>query len=367
MTILIQLAHPAQYYFYRESIKNWICHGNKVIVVIKTKDILEQLLRSDNIPYRNINKRQHRSNKLGLIFDMVLRDMRLLKICLRERVDILTGSTAEVPQIAWLIHKSSVSIGEDDANIIPAYVKSVMPFLQTRLTPDSCKCGPMEDKSVHYSGFQKLAYLHPNIFTPDATVLQKYGIERNDRYFIIRLVSLTAHHDDGIIGLGDEILDKIISCLERKGKVFISSERPLSDKYEPFRLKIDPIDMHHILAFSSIFIGDSQSMAVEAAMLGIPNIRFNDFVGRQNIGVLEELEFKYNLTSGISSSEPDRLLNRISDYLNDEQIHKKWDANRQRMLSDKIDVSAFLTWFIENYPESKRIMKENSEYQYRFK
>lgn len=37
------------------------------------------------------------------------------------------------------------------------------------------------------------------------------------------------------------------------------------------------------------------------------------------------------------------------------------------MLSDKIDVTAFMVWFIENYPKSAKIMKENpSETEKRF-
>jgi hypothetical protein len=31
------------------------------------------------------------------------------------------------------------------------------------------------------------------------------------------------------------------------------------------------------------------------------------------------------------------------------------------MLSDKIDVTAFMVWFVENYPESVKIMKENPD------
>jgi len=37
------------------------------------------------------------------------------------------------------------------------------------------------------------------------------------------------------------------------------------------------------------------------------------------------------------------------------------------MLADKIDVTAFFVWFIENYPDSAKIMKENPDYQYKFK
>ena len=37
------------------------------------------------------------------------------------------------------------------------------------------------------------------------------------------------------------------------------------------------------------------------------------------------------------------------------------------MLADKIDITSFMVWFIENYPNSSDIMKKNPEYQYNFK
>ena len=37
------------------------------------------------------------------------------------------------------------------------------------------------------------------------------------------------------------------------------------------------------------------------------------------------------------------------------------------MLKDKIDVTAFMVWFIENFPESHKIMKKNPNYDERFK
>ena len=58
-------------------------------------------------------------------------------------------------------------------------------------------------------------------------------------------------------------------------------------------LEIDPKHMHHIMAFSSIYIGDSQTMAAESGVLGVPFIRFNDFVGK--IGYLKDLEDNYKL------------------------------------------------------------------------
>jgi uncharacterized protein len=71
--------------------------------------------------------------------------------------------------------------------------------------------------------------------------------------------------------------------------------------------------MHHVLANASLLISDSQSMSVEAAMLGVPSLRFSSFAGK--ISVLEELEHKYKLTFGIDPSSPNKLLFKIEDII----------------------------------------------------
>jgi len=104
---------------------------------------------------------------------------------------------------------------------------------------------------------------------------------------------------------------------------------------------------------------------MEAAMLGVPSLRFNDFAGR--ISVLEELEHKYGLTYGIPTDNPTKLINKLKEFLSNSNLKDDFVSRRKKMLADKINVTAFLTWFIENFPESKRIMKENPDYQNKFK
>ena len=144
--------------------------------------------------------------------------------------------------------------------------------------------------------------------------------------------------------------------------------------------------MHHVMAFASLYIGDSQTMAAEAGVLGVPFVRFNDFVGR--IGYLRELEDVYELGYGIHASLlPDDSPIRKNDgsvqpsgtealYQAVEQLvamdaserHTLYQQRRQRMLSDKIDCAKFLTWFIENYPQSVEETKTaNSQFWSKFK
>ena len=113
--------------------------------------------------------------------------------------------------------------------------------------------------------------------------------------------------------------------------------------------------MHHVMAFASLYIGDSQTMAAEAGVLGVPFVRFNDFVGR--IGYLRELEDTYHLGFGIKASSDgsvDALCARVSELVALPAKERKamFEARRERMLGEKIDCAKFLTYFIENYPAS---------------
>ena len=140
---------------------------------------------------------------------------------------------------------------------------------------------------------------------------------------------------------------QLIDQLLPHGNVYITSERELPPEIAQYRLTINPLDIHHVMAFATLYIGDSQSMAVEAAMLGTPSLRFNDFAGR--IGVLEELEHKYMLTFGINSAHPEELYAKIDELLSTDHLRELFQQRRQRMLADKIDVADFITQQIEQF------------------
>lgn len=369
MNILIQLVHPAHYYYYRDTITNLKRDGHKVVIAIVKKDMLENILKEDGVPYIDILPVSHKKwGKIGIVLDMVLRDIRMLKLTLKHRIDLLTGSTIETAHIGWLLRKPNINIGEDDAAVVGKYIKNIKPFVGIRLTPDCCDNGIIENKSVHFPGYFKTAYLRSGYFSAKRSKVEQYGIDVDKSYFIIRFSALNAHHDVGIKGINTEVAQRLIDILSPHGRIYITSERPLEPQFEQYRIKINPLDMHHVMAFATLYIGDSQSMANEAAMLGVPSLRFNDFVGAKKIGVMEELEHVYGLTYGISSHDPEKLYAKVDELLSMPNLREVFQERRQKMLRDKIDVTAFLTWFIENYPQSVEETKHaNAEFWKRFK
>lgn len=370
MNILVQLSHPAHFHLYKNAIRNWKKDGHQVFVLIKTKDILETLLQNAGIDYYNILPVAHRGSKLGILWDMIVRDWRIMRFSSKHKIDLLTGSTPEVAQVAKLTGRYSVNTGEDDADVISMFIKIAKPFIQGYLAPAVCEMGAVEHKTSHYPGYHELAYLHPNHFEADKEKVEKYGIDTSKPFFILRFASLNAHHDDGIKGINTEVAQNLINILSPHGQIYITSERPLEPQFEQYRIRINPLDMHDVMAFASLYIGDSQTMAAEAGVLGVPFVRFNDFVGR--IGYLRELEDVYQLGYGIHASTltADSPIRRADgseqpsgvDALYEtvrtlvampaEERQALYAQRRQTMLAEKIDCAKFLTWFIENYSTS---------------
>ena len=370
MKILFALNHPAHYHLFKNTFKAIQSHGHETMYVIKNKDILERLMINDHQPYTKIleNMRTRKKNNTSILYsvatEFISQDYHLYNLVRNNKPDILVGTDVAITHIGKLINRPSIVLNEDDYNINKLFCKTTYPFASHVVSPFVCNIGKYSDKKIPYNGFQKLAYLHPAVFTPEQEVIRSFN-PGLDRFFLIRMVSFTASHDIDQAGLNMHLLRTMIEHLEKEGKVYLSSEGQVLPEFSKYLLPVDPTQIHHILSAADLFITDSQSMTVEAAVLGTPSIRFNSFAGK--ISVLEELEKKYGLTVGISNTNPKLLFEKIDELVGYPNLRQEFQGKRKKMLTEKINVSAFFTWFLENYPESAKIMKETPEYQERFK
>jgi uncharacterized protein len=359
--ILAYLGHPAHFHLLKHSLRILTADGAEVAVLIRKKDILEELLKQSGLEYVNILERRRAGGRIAIVTEMAEREWRMFRFARAFRPDLLVGTSAEIAHVGRLLGKPSIVLNEDDACAVPLFAKAAYPFASTIFSPTVCSAGRWEYKKCGYAGYQKLAYLHPRRFEADPERVRHLYGGRN-RFFLLRLVQLTAHHDVGVSGLNPYLVRTLIEKLEPHGRVHISAEGALDPEFEPFRLDLNPLDIHHALYFADLYIGDSQSMAVEAAVLGTPSIRFNDFAGR--ISVLEELERKYSLTVGIRSSEAQRLFDTVDLYLSDAELRVEWRERRKAMLADKIDVTALLVWLIHDFPSRHRLLQQEPTYQF---
>lgn len=387
MKVLFMISHPAHFHIFRYTMENLQKDGIDVVTVIRPKDILEQLCINAKVPYIKVQERPKKGGRLRLGISLIKRCVEVCSIVKKERPNIMIGSDGVIAVAGKIYKIPSFELFDDDYHIIKLYADIFFPLYTGLIAPQVTDAGKkFQNKKIAFAGYKKLAYLWPTRFTPKREVVEKYGIDTQNPYFILRFAKLTAHHDVNISGFTYEVAKQIVDKLEKYGKVYITSERELEPQLESYRLKIDPLDIHHVMAFASIYLGDSQTMACEAGLLGIPFVRFNDFVGR--INYMAEIEDVYLLGYGIHATPLpiDSSIKKLDGSVQPSGIEAMYKAidellaipynercqlynsRRDKMLREKIDLTSFLTWFIENYPSSAQEAKNaNEEFWKKFK
>jgi predicted glycosyltransferase len=218
------------------------------------------------------------------------------------------------------------------------FARLAYPFCHYIVTPAALGHEDYGPRHLTYAGYQELAYLHPAHFTPRPSALQELGLESDRPLFVLRLVALRGHHDAAASGLPLEATRALVRRLADRGRLLITAEGELLPEFERHRFALPAERLHDVLAAASLYVGDSQTMAMEAAVLGIPGIRCNSFVGR--ISVLEELEHRYGLTRGFLPARADDLLRTVDEWLAaGPRLREEWRGRRDRMIEESVDLS----------------------------
>lgn len=363
MRILVDIGHPGHVHLFKNVAKNLEKKGHKVYYSVRDIPVAKRLMDIYGMSYVDLGKKS--DSIAGKAWTVIKQDWKLFWFVLSHKIDIGLSSGIALPHVSRVTKMKSFVFDDDDDEVEEFVVKYSHPYTDVVLSPSAAINHRKTDKAIFYAGYHELAYLHPNVFCPDETVLDKLGMKKGEKYFVMRFVALKGHHDIGNKGLSFEQKKSLVNILCKYGRVIITAERHIEPEFEPYRMSVPAEDMHSVMYYASLYIGDSQTMTSEAAVLGVPALRCNTFVGR--IAYLEEEEHKYDLTYGFTPDQFDLLVEKLETMLANPNLKNEWETKRQKMLKEKIDVSAFFTWFIENYPESNRIMKEAPDYQYNFK
>lgn len=361
---LFYLVHPAKYHFHKIQINKLISNGHIVDIVINTKDILEQLVQEEGWEYTNIfpNSRKIKGvhRYVAAFISIFLTVWRLLKYTKGKKYDLFVGDLTTI--LGRIKNTPSLYPTDDVLTAVPEqaiFFKTVNYIIAPVITD----VGKYSHKKIGYAGYKALAHLHPNHFKPDKSVLSP--VLQDKKYFLIRCTGFTATHDIGKSGITDDVLQNIVNILNPYGQILITSERTLPANLEKYRISIRKNDITHYLSHAEIFISDSTTMSTEAAVLGTPSVEFDEYFWE--IEQMMEIAEKYNLIHLFRVTEKEQFYNTIKELAVTVNLKHIYERRRDKLLNDTIDVSAFLIWLFENYPDSKNKYFLDTNIQYQFK
>ena len=362
MRLLIDIGHPAHVHLFKNFAKIMIEKGHQVFFTCREKEFEIELLKANGFTYQSFGPKY--KSVIGKILGLLKFDYMEWKACRKFKPDILLShGSMYAAHAAWLVRKPHIAF-DDTYNMEQIHLYE--PFTPVILTGDYDH-PRISKKEIRYAGYHELSYLHPNYYTPNKEILKDLGIKPDEKYVLVRFIALNATHDIGNKGVPPQKKIEAVKALSKYAKVFISSEGELPQELEQYRLKTRPEQILDVMAFASLVWGESITIPAEAAVLGVPALNNNDM---KSYYLIDEQD-NYGLCFCYKANEKelDKALQKCIELLkrDKQELADEWRAKRDKLINDHIDVTAFLVWFVENYPESMRMMKENPDIQHRFK
>ena len=316
-----------------------LAQDNEIIWFMRDKDVMLELADAMGIEYTRLSVAS--SGLIGNGIEMAANLVRCIGHTLSEEIDVWVTKYGAGNCAARLCSRKTLSFNDDDADIVPLIAATSYKAAHAVLVPSVTRMGRYERKARRYNGSHELFYLHPNRFKPDRSVYELLGIPLSQRFAIVRLSALKAHHDIGIRGISAQIVKELIETCGNEIRVFISSEAPVAAEFEAYRLPIPARRNLDALYYAEFLVADSQTMSAEAATIGTTSFRISDFVGK--LSSLDELE-RYGLSFGFRPDDYKLAIKEIAAAVRDSDFKAGCRKNLVAFLDNKIDP---VPWFAE--------------------
>ncbi len=321
MKIILSIEHPAWAHQFRYVIKELERKGHtfKVVAINKDRDL--ELLNAFGIPYEIISRSSGKNIvEKGIIFLVTI--LKIFFISKKFKPDLFLGRASPMMAInSYFFRKPHIVFEDTEHSTFCLFFCNL--FSDVIITSTSFK-KDLGSKQLRIDTYKELFYLHPNWFTPNPKILDKLGISPQDKYIIIRFVAWNAHHDISQHGIRDKI--RLVKNLEQYGRIFITSEDVLPSELQPYQIQIPAENLHDLLYYATLYIGEGSTTASECAVLGTYAI----YVNTLKLGYIMEESDRYHLVSDLSSHPytDETLLIEATNLLKNENFKQETKSKR---------------------------------------
>lgn len=273
MVVLIDVCHTPQFNFYKPLVKRLSDSGDKVFLTVMNRGRLLKIVNHEVSGWAGVEIVKignHRMNRLSVIFESnLLRIFQMLFWGLNKHIDIVYGNGFIPHILGWLKHVPCYAFDDDPDTIDYTPKKWFCTESNYCLwkEPDKLKKAPSNVKVL--KSLKEWAYLSPSVFKPNVEVLKKYNVEPKEYVFVrevtVGTINYVGQQADSILQIADRFSKgkKVLLSLEKKDK---------KDQYpKDWILLQEPLeDVHSLIYYSAGLISSGDSMAREAALLGVP-------------------------------------------------------------------------------------------------
>lgn len=333
MNIVIDIGHPAHVHYFKNFIEIMQDNGHNFLITARDRGETFHLLKAYKILF--INRGKGATTKLGKLLFLPKLVFFIYRRARKFKPDLfLSFGSPYAAHVSKLMKKPHIAF--DDTEHSKVEQALYLPFTDVVYTPE-CFQKSLGRKHRRFKGYIELSYLHPDYYSPDPSVFDLLGLKNGEKYAVLRFISWSAGHDSGHTGMSQDIKKKAVRELSKYAKVYISSEGDLPDMFKEYHLPTSPEKIHDVMYYASLFLGESGTMATEAALLGTPSVRISTIA--KLVGNHVELKNKYGLLYYYDSGEEG--LNKALELIKKE-TKQEWHKKQKAMLSDKIDVTRFM-------------------------
>jgi len=347
MKILIDIGHPAHVHYFKNFIFKTIESGHKIKIVARDKEVTLDLLKFYNLNFENRGRGGNSFFHKFIYFPIAI--IKFFTYSIKFKPDyFLSFASPYLPIVSWFFNKPLITIDDTEHDNLTHTIYK--PFSSLILTPAYFQKN-LGKKHIKINTIFELGSLHPDVFVPKKSSLKNTN-SKNKKYALLRFVEWNATHDLNEKGFSLELKEKIVRKLSKNLEVYISSEGILPKSLDKFRLKISPEEIHDKLFGAEIFIGDSGTMTVEAALLGTPAIMFSSTA--KKLGNFISLRDEFSLL--MLCDEEKELLSLIKKLIENKDSKRIWNERSKKFMNTKINFTEFLLWLFNDFDKNLNIL-----------
>lgn len=346
MRVLLDAVHPAHVHFFGAIGDELVRRGHSAVIALRDRDVSIDLAAGRRLP--SVSPSMSTASGRAGEQSMFSQGRELL-----ARVRWLHGLIAQGSFEIILTRNPSGAIAArfagvpsvfdtDDGREARLHFRLAHAAATVTTTPELLT-DDLGQRHRRYRGLKTMAFLHPDRFAPRESVLAEYELGPDEPIVVVRFSSNKSSHDRGIRSIPFDLRAAIEAQASEAAHAVISveGEGTFLRRFSGERTVVAPDDFLHLLAFSDLHVGDSGSVTMEAAALGVPTLRIAD----SRRSTITELARRYGLVEDFPLQARRTFERRFAEACTEiRTLRGAAVEEHRRLLSDSTDIVA---WFIE--------------------